>query len=316
MTAYLVRRLLQAVLVMLIVSVIVFILLHSLPGGLVRAQLGPKASPYAVLQLERAEGLLRPLPLQYGIWLLHLVEGNLGFSYKYNQPVASLLAHYVPRTLLLVGTSTVLTVAIAVPMGMWQGFRRNSFDDHVLSTSMLVLYAMPSFLLGVIGIILLSLDLPLLPSTATAFGASLGTDVKVLALPILTLVLGNITYYSRYMRSAVIDNLLEDYVRTAYAVGNSARRVLLSHVLRNSLSSTMTVLGLTLPYVFSGALIVEALFNFPGVGLLFWNASQTRDYPVLLGVVLVVTAAVVLGSLLADLGYAALDPRVRYVRDA
>lgn len=312
MTGYLARRLLQSVLVMLIVSVIVFILLHALPGGLVRAQLGPKASAYSVQQLEKTEGLLKPLPAQFGIWLLHLVEGNLGFSYKLNQPVASLIIEYLPRTLLLVGISTLIAIAIALPMGIWQGYRRNRIDDHVLTGSMLVLYAMPSFLVGVIGIVLLSQDVPLLPSTSTTFGSGLPTDVDVLILPIVTLVAGNVAFYSRYMRSAVIDNLLEDYVRTAYAVGGSPRRVLLRHVLRNSMGSTMTMLGLTLPYIFSGALIVEELFNFPGIGLLFWNASQNRDYTVLLGVVLVVTASVIVGSLIADIGYAILDPRVRY----
>ncbi len=314
MTGYLVRRLLQAVVVMLIVSVIVFILLHALPGGLVRAQLGPKASTFQVHQLEVTEGLLKPLPVQYLIWLVNLLKGNLGFSYHYNQTVASLLTRYVPRTLLLAGISTVLAIGIAIPMGIWQGFRRNRVDDHVLSATMLILYAMPAYLLGIIGIIVLSLDFPLFPSTATNYGAGFGTDVAVLILPIGTLMLGNITYYSRYMRSSVIDNLLEDYVRTARAVGNAPRRVLLNHVLRNSMSSTMTMIGLTLPYVLSGALIIEELFNFPGVGLLFWNATQTRDYPVLLGVVLIVTLAVVVGSLIADLGYALLDPRVRYVR--
>ena len=312
MISYLIRRFGQAILVMLIVSVIVFVILHALPGGLVRAQLGPRASTYSVDQLERTEGLLKPLPVQFGIWLLHLLQGNFGFSYKLNQPVAGLLAHYLPRTLLLVGISSVLTVAIGVPMGLWQGYRRSKPDDHALSASMLILYAMPDFLLGVILIILLSLDLPVLPSTATSFGASLPTDISVLVLPIAALTLGNVSYYSRYMRSSVIDNLLEDYVRTARAKGNSARRVLVKHVLRNSLSSTITNLGLTLPYVFSGALIIEELFNFPGIGLLFWNASQSRDYPVLLGVVLVVTASVVVGSLLADIGYAIIDPRVRY----
>jgi peptide/nickel transport system permease protein len=311
-TGYIARRLLQSVLVMLIVSAIVFILLHALPGGLVRAQLGPKASAYSVLQLEKTEGLLKPLPVQYGIWLLHLIEGNLGFSYKLNAPVASLIIEYLPRTLLLVGISTLIAIAIALPMGIWQGCRRNRIDDHVLSTFMLVLYAMPSFLVGVIGIILLSQDLPLLPSTSTTFGSGILTDVDVLVLPILTLVAGNVAFYSRYMRSSVIDNLVEDYVRTAYAKGCSPGRVLVRHVLRNSLGSTMTMLGLTLPYIFSGALIVEELFNFPGIGLLFWNASQNRDYTVLLGVVLVVTASVVVGSLLADVGYAILDPRVRY----
>ncbi len=312
MTGYLIRRCLQSLLVMLIVSLIVFIMLHALPGGLVRAQLGPRASTYSVDQLERTEGLLKPLPVQFGIWLQHLLEGNFGFSYKLNQPVGELLVHYLPRTLLLVGISSALTVAIGVPMGLWQGSRRNRPDDHALSASMLILYAMPDFLLGVILIILLSLDLPVLPSTAAAFGTSMPTDIAVLVLPIATLTLGNVSYYSRYMRSSVIDNLLEDHVRTARAVGNSPHRVLMKHVLRNSLSSTITNLGLTLPYVFSGALIVEELFNFPGIGLLFWNASQDRDYPVLLGVVLVVTASTVAGSLLADVGYAIMDPRVRY----
>ena len=312
MTRYLVRRYLQAVLVMLIVSVMVFVILHALPGGLVRAQLGPRASTYSVDQLERTEGLLKPLPVQDVIWLVHLLQGNFGFSYKLNQPVAGLLVHYLPRTLLLVGISSVLTVAIGVPMGLWQGYRRNKPDDHALSASMLILYAMPDFLLGVVLIILLSLDLPVFPSTATAFGTGLTTDISVLVLPIAALTLGNVSYYSRYMRSSVIDSMLEDYVRTARAKGNSDRQVLLGHVLRNSLSSTITNIGLTLPYVFSGALIIEELFNFPGIGLLFWDASQSRDYPVLLGVVLVVTASVVVGSLVADIGYVAIDPRVRY----
>jgi peptide/nickel transport system permease protein len=311
-TAYLIRRFLQSLLVMLIVSIILFIMLHVLPGGLIRAQLGPRASTFSVNQLAKTEGLNKPLPVQFGIWLIHLLEGNLGFSYKMNQPVASLIAHYLPRTLLLVGISSAFTVAIGVPMGLWQGFRRNSPDDHVLNASMMILYAAPDFLLGVIGIILLSLDLPLLPSTATNFGNSLITDADVLVLPIAALTLGNVSYYSKYMRSSVIDNLLEDYTRTARAIGSSTRQVLMRHVFRNSMSSTITMLGLTLPDIFSGALIIEELFNFPGVGLLYWNASQDRDYPVLLGVTLVVTASVVVGSLLADIGYAIMDPRVRY----
>jgi peptide/nickel transport system permease protein len=311
-TAYLIRRFLQSLLVMLIVSIILFIMLHVLPGGLIRAQLGPRASTFSVDQLAKTEGLNKPLPVQFGIWLIHLLEGNLGFSYKMNQTVASLIAHYLPRTLLLVGISSAFTVAIGVPMGLWQGYRRNRPDDHVLNASMMILYAAPDFLLGVIGIILLSLDLPLFPSTATNFGNSLITDADVLVLPIAALTLGNVSYYSKYMRSSVIDNLLEDYTRTARAIGSTTRQVLLRHVFRNSMSSTITMLGLTLPDIFSGALIIEELFNFPGVGLLYWNASQDRDYPVLLGVTLVVTASVVAGSLLADIGYAIMDPRVRY----
>ncbi|MDA8039745.1 MAG: ABC transporter permease [Actinomycetota bacterium] len=312
MTGYLVRRFFQAVVVTVLVSIVVFLLLHALPGGLVRAQLGPRATQLAVTNLERQEGLLKPLPIQYGIWAWHALQGNLGFSYKMNQSVGSLLGEFVPRTLLLVGSSLVLAVGIAVPLGLWQGKRRNRYDDHVLTATMMALYSMPSFLLGVILIVLLNLEVSAFPATAQNFGQSASVDVADLVLPVLTLCLGNVSYFSRYMRSATIDNLLEDYVRTAYAKGLSSRRVLLRHVLRNSLTSTVTLLGLSLPYVLSGSLVIEALFDFPGVGLLFWNAAQTRDYPILLGVVLVVTIATIVGNFAADVAYAALDPRVRY----
>jgi peptide/nickel transport system permease protein len=311
-TGYIVRRFFQTIVVTVIVSVIVFILLHALPGGLVRAQLGPRATQLAVRDLTIQEGLNKPLPVQYAIWAWHALQGNLGFSYKMNQSVGSLLAEFMPRTLLLVGSAIVLAIAIAVPMGLWQGKRRNRFDDHVLTGTMMALYAMPSFLLGVILIVLLNLEVHAFPATAQNFGTSPSADVADLVLPVLTLCLGNVTYFSLYMRSATIDNLLEDYVRTAYAKGASSRRVLFRHVLRNSLTSTVTMVGLTLPYVLSGSLVIEALFDFPGVGLLFWDAAQARDYPILLGVVLLVTIATIIGNFAADLAYAVIDPRVRY----
>jgi peptide/nickel transport system permease protein len=297
-TGYILRRILQALVVTVLVSIIVFLLLHALPGGLVRAQLGPRASALAVHNLSVQEGLTKPLPVQYLTWAWHALQGNLGFSYKLNQSVGSLLAEYVPRTLLLVGSAIVLAVALAVPMGLWQGHRRNRYDDHVLTGVMMALYSMPSFLLGVVLIVLLNIQVHAFPSSAQTFGTSLSVDTADLVLPVLTLCLGNVTYFSRYMRSATIDNL--------------QRRVLFGHVMRNSLTSTVTMLGLTLPYVISGSLIIEALFQFPGVGLLFWNAAQTRDYPVLLGVILVVTVATIVGNLAADVAYAVIDPRVRY----
>lgn len=311
MIGYVVRRFGQAVVVMVIVSIVVFTILHLLPGGLVRAQLGPRATMLAVHNLAVQEGLNKPLVLQYGIWAWHALQGNLGFSYKLNQSVASLLGEYLPRDLLLVGVALLFAIAIAIPLGVWQGYRRNRPDDNALSGAMLIFYSMPSFLLGVCLIVVFNLWTNLLPSTATNFGGGVGSDISVLALPVMALCLGNVSYFSRYIRSATIDNLLSDHVRTAIAKGAAPRRVLVRHVLRNSLGSTVTLIGLTLPYVLSGSLVIEALFNFPGTGLLFWNAAQDRDFPVLLGVVLVVTVATVVGNLFADLGYAALDPRVR-----
>jgi len=309
---FMVRRVGQAVVVLLFVSLIVFGLLHALPGGLVRAQLGPRATAFAVHQFTVREGLTKPIPVQYALWLGNVLHGNLGFSYKLNSPVSTLIAEYFPRDLLLAGTAIFLAIAISIPLGILQGARHNKSADYGISWALLGVYSMPSFLLGVILIIIMNIELPLLPSTALKFGQSFGTDVRVMILPILTLTLGNIAYYSRYVRSSVVDNLLEDYVRTARAKGAGERRILTRHVLRNSLLPVVSLIGMSLPYVVSGSLIVEALFDYPGMGLLFWDAEQTRDYPVLLGVVLILSAAVVVGNLLADLAYAALDPRIHY----
>ena len=311
MAGYVLRRFGQAIITIFAVSLIVFAVLHALPGGLVRAQLGQKATAVQVHSLEVQEGLLKPLPVQYLTWAWNAMRGQLGFSYKLNESVASLISLYVPRTFILVLVSLFFAVAIAVPMGLWQGFRRNKGDDHALSATMLILYSMPTFLLGVVLIVVLNLWFPLFPSTASDYGTSLMVDVRDLALPVITLCLANVSYFSRYMRSAVIDNLLEDYVRTARSKGATNKRILLRHILRNSLTSTVTLLGLTLPYTVSGSLIVEALFNYPGAGLLFWNSAQTRDFPVLLGVVLIIAVLTVLGNLVADVLYGVIDPRVR-----
>lgn len=315
MVGYITRRIANGVIVVFIVSLLVFVLLHSLPGGLVRAQLGLGAKPYQVHQLEIQEGLFKPLPVQYLTWAGQALIGNLGFSYKLNAPVGSLIGQYLPRTVLLAGTATLLAIAAAIPLGLYQGLRRSKVDDQAVSIAMLAFYAMPPFLLGTIGIILLNIDIDLFPSTATSFGSGFLADVRVMVLPIATVFLGSVAYFSRYMRSSVIDNLLENYVRTAYAKGQSTRGVMLHHVFRNSLLSVMTLVGLSLPYVFSGTLIVETLFNFPGMGLLFFNAAQARDFPVLLGVLLAITVTVTAGSLIADLGYAALDPRIKLSED-
>jgi peptide/nickel transport system permease protein len=312
MIGYIVRRLGQTVIVMLLVSMLVFLMLHALPGGLVRSQLGPKASRFAVHQLTVEEGLTKPLPAQYGIWLFHVIRGNLGFSYKQNTPVATLLGEYIPRDLILGGAALFVAILVSIPIGMVQGARRNSLTDYSFSGILLAFYSMPYFLIGVIAIVVLNIWLGVLPSTAATFGQSIATDVKVLVLPVLALALANIAYFSRYLRSAVIDNLQEDYVRTARAKGAPRVRILLRHVLRNSLLPFISAVGISLPLLVSGALVIEVLFDYPGMGLLFWDAQQHRTYPVLLGIILVVTAAVVLGNLLADIAYAALDPRIRY----
>jgi peptide/nickel transport system permease protein len=312
MTAFLVRRVAQAIVVLIGVSIVVFIMLHLLPGGPARAVLGLRATSVQVHAFDQRYGLLQPLPQQYIAWVSQLVRGNLGFSYKQNQSVDSLLAQNIPRTLVLVGVSTLLALMIAIPLGLYQAVRRNRLADYAATGLSFLFYSMPTFFLGIILIILLSDTLPLLPSTGPSAALPLTSQLSNLILPIVTLTLVTVALFSRYMRSAVLENLVQDYVRTATSKGVTRPSLLFRHVLPNALLPIITLVGLSLPGILSGALITEALFNYPGMGLLFWNAAQTDDFPVMLGTTMVVGVAVVVGSLLADLLYAVFDPRVRY----
>ena len=311
MTAFLIRRTLHALIVLFGVSLIVFLLLHLLPGGPARASLGLRANPASVRAFNAQYGLNRPLPVQYLVWISQVLRGNLGFSYKLNQSVDSLLAESIPRTLVLTGTATIIAVGVAVPLGVIQAVRRNSAADYALTGFAFIFYSMPSFFLGLALIIVFSDVIPILPPTGPTATAPLMSQIPNLVLPVATLTLITVALFSRYMRSAALDNLAEDYLRTARAKGASSRRVLFRHLLPNALMPIITLVGLSLPGILSGALIIESLFNYPGMGLLFWNAAQTEDFPVMLGTSLVVGLGVVAGSLLADIFYGVADPRVR-----
>ncbi|MFG2138080.1 ABC transporter permease [Streptomyces sp. NPDC048650] len=315
MIHFLVKRLAQAVVVLLLVSVIVFVLLHLLPGGPARAILGVQATPQAVTHFDHQQGFDRSLPEQYVRYLGRLLSGDLGESYKLNQSVASLLAERLPRTALLAGLAIALAALLAVPLGILQAVRRGGVADHVLTGAAFLAYATPVFFLGLVLVLVFSQQLQLLPAEAPQADTVGGilTDPPALVLPVATTALGIVAAFSRYMRSAVLDNLGEEYVRTARAKGQSDARIMVRHVLRNALIPLATLLGLYLPTLFSGTLVVESVFNYPGMGLLFWNAAQSSDFPVLLGVTLVVGVATVLGSLLTDIAYAVLDPRIRSV---
>jgi peptide/nickel transport system permease protein len=313
-TGFLVRRLGQSVIVVLGVTILTFVLTRLLPGGVARAILGTRASPIAIAEFNHDYGLDLPGWEQYLYYLNQVVHGNLGFSYQLNESVTGLLNDHLPKTIILLGVSTLLALVIAVPMGVLQAVRRNKLDDYFFTSVSFALYSMPVFWLGLILIIVFSVDLNVLPPEGPQGDISTYLDpaqISSLVLPVLTLALVTIALFSRYMRSSMLDNLVLDYVRTARAKGASTAGVLFGHVLRNALIPIVTLLGLSLPGIFSGALIVEAIFNYPGMGLLFWDSAQKRDFPVLLGVTLVVAVATVVGNLLADIGYAVVDPRVR-----
>ena len=314
MIPYIIRRLVQSVIVLFGVTIIVFIILHLLPGGPARALLGPRATGLQVHEFIAENGYNKPVWIQYGTYIGHLLQGKLGYSIHYNQTVNSLLAQYLPKSALLVGLSYVVSVIVAIPLGILQAVRRNKPVDYTLTGASFVGYSMPVFWLGILLILVFAVDLHVLPPEGpqgSTVQAVLGQPLGLI-LPVATLSIVTVAQFSRFMRSAAIDNLVQDYIRTARANGLSARAVLFRHLLRNCLIPIITLIGLSLPATLSGAVITESVFNYPGMGLLLWTAATVRDYPVLLGFTVVVGAATVAGSLLADVLYAVADPRVRY----
>jgi len=314
--AYIIRRTLQALVVLLGVSLLTFVLSHVIPGGAARAALGPRALPPQIAQFNRVNGYNLPIWDQFYRYLRGLVlHVNLGYSYRNNQPVRALIGSRLPKTLLLVGISTVFALVVAIPLGILQVVRRNKPVDYLLTSISFLLYAMPAFLIGTLLIIYFAIDLPWLsveaPQASTVAGIL--ADPRGLVLPVLTLSAITIASFSRYMRSSMMDALTEDYIRTARAKGASPRRVLFLHALRNAMIPIITLLGLSIPTIFGGAVITETVYNYPGMGLLAFNAATQTDVPLLLGTTFVATVATVVGSFVADLLYAVVDPRVRYV---
>jgi peptide/nickel transport system permease protein len=311
---YIIRRIGQAIIVILGVTVIVFILRHLLPGSVARAILGPRATPLAIAVFNRQNGLNRPLPLQYVAFLNQLIHGNLGYSFKQNMSVDAIVIHDLPNDTLLVGVSLVLALLIAIPVGVMQAVRRNKVADYAATGIAFILYSMPSYLLGLLLIAFFAVNLRILPAEAPQAPTITGVlaDPVALVLPIATLTLVTCALFSRYMRSSAIENLAQDYIRTARAKGLRQSAILYRHLLRNSLIPVATLVGISMPGILTFGLIIEQLFNFPGIGLAYFNAAVNGDYPVVFGVTVLVALLTVIGNLLADLAYAVLDPRVRY----
>ena len=314
MITYIVRRIGQAIIVLLGVMLIVFILQHLLPGSIARAIIGPRASAAQIAAFNHQYGLDRALPLQFLSFLGQLIHGNLGYSFKQNMSVDAIVSHDLPNDMLLVGASLLLALLIAIPLGILQAVRRNKLADYTATGLSFVLYSMPSYLLGLLLIAVFAVNLRLLPAEAPQAPTITGVlaDPAGLVLPILTLTLVTCALFSRYMRASAIDSLAQDYIRTARAKGLGQSAILSRHLLRNSLIPVVTLVGISLPGILTFGLLVEQLFNFPGIGLAYFNAAVNGDYPVVFGVTVLVALATVLGNLFADLAYAVLDPRVRY----
>jgi peptide/nickel transport system permease protein len=314
MTGYVIRRLLQTIVVTLIVLAATFGLLHLLPGGEVHAILGVRATPAEIAEYNRVLGFNQPVYVQFGKWLWAILHGNLGYDQFSNAPVSTLIWQALPKTLVLVVLATVVSLAIGVALGIFQAVRRYTVTDHLLTGITFIGYGAPDFFIAIIFVNWFAIDLHWFPPFApqsNSLGGILG-DPMALVLPVAAFAFGEFAGWSRYMRSSVLDNIVQDYVRTAYAKGASQRRVVYRHVVRNSLITIITIIGLALGGLLAGDIFIEVVFNYPGMGLVFFNAALNADYPLMLAITLIGTLLTILGNLVADIGYAALDPRVRY----
>lgn len=315
MGQYLLRRLAQSVVVVLGVTIIIFALLHAFPSGsIARSILGSRASPDSIAAFTKEYGLNQPVYYQYWRFLDQLLHGNLGTSFRLNQTVTSLIEAEFPKDLALGGLALVLSLVIAIPVGVAQAVKRNQAGDHLATGVSFILYSMPTYALGFILIQALAISFHVFPAEAPQSATALGMleDPRALVLPVLTLTLVTYAQFTRYMRSSAIETLAQDWIRTARAKGIPERLVLWRHVIRNSLLTTVTMVGLSLPVVITGTLIVEQVYNFPGLGLEYFNAAQANDYQVMLGITVIIGLVTVLGNLLADVSYAILDPRIRH----
>lgn len=314
MIAYVVRRLVVAIVIVIGIAAVTFAMLHYLEPSPVYSVLGTKANHQAVAEWNRQHGFDRSEVAQFWSYLKGIAHLDFGQSYKLGQSVSRLFEENAPRTLFLSASALILALIVAVPLGIWQAVHRNSVGDYGLTTVNFVLYSMPSFFLGLILVQVFALDLhiftPTVSDSITTIGQSF-THPTQLTLPVVTLALIQVAGFSRYMRSSALDNLAQDYIRLARAKGLSERAVLSRHLLRNACLPMITLIGLSIPTLLAGNLLIEYLFNDQGLGYLFYQALGNEDYNILLAYTILSGMLTVLGNLVADVAITFADPRVR-----
>ncbi|MFN8525578.1 MAG: ABC transporter permease [Chloroflexota bacterium] len=305
MTAYLIRRLLDAALVVLGVSVIIFVLVRLTPGDPVRTYLGETATDEQVAFYRQHLGLDQPLPLQYARFLQRAIAGDLGNSLFYHRPATNVVGEHLPATLLLSATALLLSLALAVPLGVLSAIRRDTFWDYLGMFVAMIGQSVPAFFLGLVLMLLFAVEWKVLPT------AGYGTWQHVV-LPGITLAAFLAGLLTRMVRSGMLEVLGDDYIRTARAKGLGESAVLYGHAFRNMAIPLVTVIGLQLGTLLGGAIVVETVFSWPGVGTAAVTAIGSRDYSLVQAIVLLVSAFFVLINLVVDLTYAWIDPRIRY----
>ncbi|MDF2870792.1 MAG: ABC-type dipeptide/oligopeptide/nickel transport system, permease component [Anaerocolumna sp.] len=314
MFKYIIKRILIALPVLLGITIIDFFLM-SLAGNPLEMLQGARISQEAIEVKRVALGLDKPVYIQYFIWLRQLFEGNLGVSVKTYQPVAGMIKTYIGPTLLLMGTSLIVSMLIAIPAGIYSAVRQYSLGDYSVVTLSFLGTSIPGFFLSLILIYVFTIKLGVLPSSGmTTLGTESGAldVIKHMIMPVIVLSVSMAGNNIRYIRSSMLEILNKDYLRTAKAKGIGRFKVINKHGLRNALLPVITVFGMQIPILFGGAIIVEQVFSWPGLGLMTMSAIINRDYPVIMGVCLITALVVMAVNLLTDILYAVADPTIQY----
>ena len=314
MARFLAQRIAQSCVLLLIVSVIGFAILHLAPGGpLSQFAASGDMTQEDLDRLAKQMGLDRPLPLQYAEWLSRLLQGDWGESYRDKQPVLRVIGSHVGATLELMLSATLLAMILGCWIGVLGAIRRYSLFDMLATVGAMVALSIPTFWFGLVVIYVFSVGLGWLPAgnRYTIGDGSWSDRLHHLIGPCIVLALVSTAVWSRYMRSSMLDVIHQDYIRTARSKGIPERRILVSHAVRNALLPMITIAGLHVPTLLSGALVTETVFTWPGMGRLFLDSIGYRDHPVVMGILMFTAVLVLLGSLVADLLYGVADPRIR-----
>jgi peptide/nickel transport system permease protein len=317
---FIVRRLLQLIPLLIGVSLISFFVMHLAPGDPTALFTDPNIDPVELARIRANWGLDKPVIVQYFYWLGNVVRGDFGTSYMTGQPVISEILARLPNTLLLMITSYLLTLLITIPLGVISAVRKGSWFDNMVTILSFAGMATPSFWLGLMLMLLFAVKLGWLPAvgmydpliTDNGWLARLVDVARHMILPLTTMTILSLAGITRYQRAAMLEVLNQDFIRTARAKGLPEKVVIFKHALRNALIPIVTILGLSLPGLFGGAFIIETIFAWPGMGRLGVMAIFQRNYPLIMGIVMFSAVLIMLGNLLADLGYALVDPRIRY----
>jgi len=313
MLSFITRRVIQTFAVLIIVTFIVFLLLYLIPGDPARTMLGIEASAQDVAAFRSQLGLDRPMMVQFGSWLFHVLQGDLGRSIQFHQPVSHLITTRLPVTIYIGILALILSTILGVGAGVISAVRRGTVLDQAITVFANLGVAVPVFWLGILGIYLFALQLGWLPVQGyTSPFENLASSIQQIIMPVLCLAMVPLATLARQSRSAMLEVIQQDYIRTAWSKGLKERRIIIYHALRNAMIPIVTVLGLSVRYVVSGSVLIETVFNIPGMGRLIVSGVFNKDFILVQGCVLIVALAIAITNLAVDISYAFIDARIRY----